>query len=287
MLIDLQIHSNYSDGYLTPTELVKFIAKQGVKVAALTDHNTVAGIDEFKKACREQKIKPIVGIELYAKSRNRRFNVLWYNFDCQNPKLHKMLRDSQVRRRQHIRIILEKLVRQGFRIDINCLLDKHIHYVPINHIIDGVVSNKKNLQKIKKELGLRSPREEEIISHYFYNKKVGVLHESYIDIARILKLKKEIGGQVILCHPAKHGLIRRELWEKLQRLGLDGVELFSPHHSINAMLFIQQLARELGFIETGGSDFHRPEGGGQLLQYSWQYFKIDSQLLRGVKKIIG
>ncbi len=287
MLIDLQTHSNYSDGYLTPTELVKFIAKQGVRVAALTDHNTVGGIDEFKIACKEHKIKPIVGMELYAKLRNKRFNMLWYNFDRKNPELHKMLRDSQVRRRQHIRTILERLVKQGFKIDINCLLDKHTHYVPINHIIDGIISNKNNLQKIRKELGLRAPREEEIISHYFFNKKVGVLHESYIDIARILQLKKEIGGQVILCHPAKNGLIKRELWEKLQKIGLDGVELFSPHHSINAMLYIQQLARELSFIETGGSDFHKPEGGGQLLQYSWQYYKIDSRLLRGVKKIIG
>lgn len=287
MLIDLQIHSNYSDGYLTPTELVKFIAKQGVKVAALTDHNTVAGIDEFKKACLSQKIKPIVGIELYTRLRNRKFNVLWYNFDRKSPKLHKMLRDSQVRRRQHIRTILERLVEQGFKIDINSLLDKHIHYVPINHVIDGIISNKDNLQRIRKEMGLRSPREEQIIAHYFYNQQVGILHESYIDINRILQLKKEIGGQVILCHPAKYGLIRRDLWEKLRKMGMDGAELFSPHHSINAALYIQQLARELDFIETGGSDFHKPEGGGQLLQYSWQYYQIDSQLLRGIKKIIG
>ncbi|MBU4375047.1 PHP domain-containing protein, partial [Patescibacteria group bacterium] len=64
MLIDLQLHSTYSDGYLTPTELAGFLAKQGVKIAALTDHNTVGGLDEFRQACRACKIKPITGVEL-------------------------------------------------------------------------------------------------------------------------------------------------------------------------------------------------------------------------------
>lgn len=53
------------------------------------------------------------------------------------------------------------------------------------------------------------------------------------------------------------------------------------------MLYMQQLARDLDFIITGGSDFHKPEGGGQPLQYAWQYFKIDSHMLRNVRKIIG
>lgn len=287
MLIDLQLHSNYSDGYLTPTQLAKFISSQGVKVAAITDHNTVRGVDEFKKACMANKIKPIVGMELYAKYKNIRFNILWYNFDRNDPDLHKMLRDSQIRRKQQIRKILEKLVANGFKIDINKILDKQNHYVPVNYVIDCIIANKKNLQKIKKELNMRFPREDDIIFNYFRNKKIGVLNESYVNVERIFKLKKKIGGQIILCHPAKHGYIKTPLWQKLKQMGLDGVELFSPHHSVNAILYMQQLAREMNLITTGGSDFHRFEGGGQLIQHAWQYYKIDSQFLKGVKKIIG
>jgi predicted metal-dependent phosphoesterase TrpH len=55
MLIDLQFHSTYSDGYLTPTQLAQFMSKQGIKVAALTDHNTVSGINQFKKPCNKLK----------------------------------------------------------------------------------------------------------------------------------------------------------------------------------------------------------------------------------------
>jgi 3',5'-nucleoside bisphosphate phosphatase len=287
MLIDLQIHSNYSDGYLTPTDLVKFIAEQGIRVAALTDHNTVRGVDEFKKACVKSRIKPIVGMELYAKFKNVHFNILWYNFDRRDPNLHKMLRDSQIRRKRQIRKILEKLTANGFKMDINKILDKQNHYVPVNYVIDCLVANKRNLQKIKRELGLRSPREDDIIRHYFRNKKEGILNESYINIERILKLKKKIGGQIVLCHPAKNSYIKIPLWLKLKKMGIDGIELFSPHHSVNAILYMQQFAREMNFITTGGSDFHRFEGRGQLIQCSWQYYKIDSQFLKGVKKIIG
>lgn len=110
MYIDLQLHSTYSDGYLTPTEVVKFIAKQGVKAAALTDHNTVGGLDEFRLACRQYNIKPITGLEIYVKLHSRRFNIIWYNFDDTDPELHDMLRDSQMRRRRKVRFILNKLV---------------------------------------------------------------------------------------------------------------------------------------------------------------------------------
>jgi len=287
MLIDLQLHSTYSDGYLTPTGLAKFIAEQGVKIASLTDHNTVGGLDEFRQACRQYNIKPITGIELYVKLNNRRFNVLWYNFDDTDPELHDVLRNSQIRRRNKVRRILLKLNQLGFQINTEKILDKYTHYTPINRIIDDIWSAPANRAKIKKELNNKNPREGEIIHEYFRNPQIGILRESYINIERILKLRKKIGGQIILNHPAKHSYIKREAWEKFKQIGIDGVEVLSPHHSIGAVMFAQHLARELNFIETGGSDFHRHEGGKHLLQNSWQYFKIDSKYLKGIKKIIG
>lgn len=287
MLIDLQLHSNYSDGYLTPTELAKFIASQGVRVASLTDHNTVGGLEEFKRACQQYKIKPITGLELYAKLRTRRLNLLWYNFDKKSPELHKILRNSQIRRRSKVRNILKKLKLKGFKIDINKILDKHTHYTPLNHIVNDIWSVPANRKKIKRELETKNPREGEIMGEYFYNKKIGRLHESYIDIKRILKLRKKIGGQLILNHPGKHDQLKKELLSEMKKLGIDGLEMFSPHHSIGAIMYGQDMARQFDFITTGGSDFHRHEGEGFALQNSWQYFKVDSKYLRKVNKIIG
>jgi len=287
MLIDLQFHSTYSDGYMTPTEVVEFIKKQGVKVAALTDHNTVGGVDEFILICRKNKIKPIVGMEIYVKLKNYKFNLLWYNFDHNNPFLHKFLRDSHVRRRSQVRNILQKLSRRGFKLDIPKILDKYNRYIPVNRVVDDFMAVKENSIKVEKILKTKNPREEDIISEFFRNKKIGVLRESYVNIDRVIDLRKQIGGQLIICHPAKFNYINIENWRRLKKMGINGIEKMSPHHSIGAIMYIQQLAREFDFIETGGSDFHRHEGGTYSVQNSWQYFEVDSEYLRKINKIIG
>src|SRR3989339_851357 len=227
MLIDLQIHSTYSDGYFTPTQLAEFMRRQGVKVAALTDHNTVGGVHEFVNACRRNGIKPVKG------------------------------------------------------------LDRHNHYVPINHIVDAICADHKNLSRMKRELKTDFPGEGEIISRYFQDKNIGVLKNSLIDFERVIGLRKKIGGQLILCHPAKGGHIDRDFLASLKSEAMDATELMSPHHSYNSIMLIQRLAREFNLITTGGSDFHRMEGKGYRLQKSWEYFKIDVKHLRRVDKIIG
>ncbi|MDD4332677.1 MAG: PHP domain-containing protein [Patescibacteria group bacterium] len=287
MLIDLQVHSTYSDGYLSPTDVVRYLASKKVRVASLTDHNTVGGLDEFKWACKQHKIKPINGLELYVKYKNKKMNLLWYNFNEDNTELHGLLRDTHVRRRAKVRNILTNLKKRGFIMDIDKILDRYNRYIPINRLVDEIISSPENFKKVKKELDLKFPREEDVIHNYFRNRDLGVLEESYTSLERVIKLRHQIGGQLILCHPAKYNYIYREVWAELNKLGIDGVEILSPHHNYGAIMYIQYLAREFNFIETGGSDFHRPEGNNFPIQNSWDYFEIKTRFLRGVSKIIG
>jgi predicted metal-dependent phosphoesterase TrpH len=160
--------------------------------------------------------------------------------------------------------------------------------VPINRVIDDILATPFNITLVKKQLKTKILREEDVISEYFHNKKITpILRNSFINIERVLKVRKKIGGQIILCHPAKHSYIDKTLWAKFKKMGFDGIELMSPHHSYGAIMYIQHLAREYNFIETGGSDFHKLEGGNSLLQKSWDYFHIDSKYLKGIKTIIG
>lgn len=287
MLIDLQVHSTYSDGYLSPTEVVKFLAGRGVKIAALTDHNTVGGVEEFQRACKAYKIKPIIGIELYTKLGHKRINLLWFNFDHNDPQLHEILRNSQARRRSKIRKILQDLIANGFKINIDKILDKYNHYISINHLIDDILSVPANRERVKKDLKNDKPREEEILSHYFYKSKITKFENSYIDIKRIVKLRKKIGGQLIFNHPGKYNQLKRAVVAEMKSLGIDGIEVLSPHHSVGAVMYAQFMAKEFNLIMTGGSDFHRFENKkNQGLVCSWQYYKIDSEYLKGVNKII-
>jgi len=286
MLIDLQVHSTYSDGYLTPTELAGFLAKNNIKVASLTDHNTLGGQPEFARACQRHKIKTVPGLELYVTLNHRKFNILWFNYR-DSSRLHKILRESQIRRRDKVRKALNRLKRRGLKTNTEETIDKYTHYIPLNQVVWEVFGMPGNKKVITRVLGNKNPREEEIIREYFRNHQFGILNESYINIKRILELRKKVGGQIILNHPGKHNQLGREFLQKLKKLGIDGIEILSPHHSVGAAMYAQQMARELNFIETGGSDFHRHEGGGFPLQNSLEYFRIDSKYLKGVEKIIG
>lgn len=287
MLIDLQIHSTYSDGYLTPSQLAEFLSANNIKIAALTDHNTVGGLDEFKLACQNKKIKTINGLELYVKAGHKKFNLLWYNFDQRDPKLHHLLRTSQARRRQQIRKGLIKLERRGWQIDPNRLLDKFNHYLPLNHLIDRIFEIPANKKIIIKKLNLANPSQDEILVNIFKNSAFAKINESYIELKQIIKLRKKTRGQLILNHPGKYNQLNRKFIAAVKALGLDGLEVISPHHSIGAVMQAQRLAREYKLIMTGGSDFHRFEMAPASLKSCYNYFTINANYLTDIKKIIG
>jgi predicted metal-dependent phosphoesterase TrpH len=284
MKIDLQVHSSYSDGFFSPQKLLRFLAKNNIKLAALTDHNTVSGQDEFKRAAKKAKIKAITGIELYVYLEHRRFNILWYNFDDKDPELHDLLRETQIRRRGIVRRALNKLKEQGYKVQTEKILDKSTHYVAVNKVASEFYFQ--NKIRVHKELKNKNPIEEDILKEYFYSSDHARLRETYINIERVFKLRKKIGGQIIFCHPGKHNKFRGNLPEKLNKLGIDGIEVLSPHHTIGAIVYCQYLAQKYDWIETGGSDFHLLTGQHFTLQHAWQWFIIESNYLRKIYNII-
>jgi len=286
MLIDLQLHSTCSDGYLTPSEVAKICHERGVKAASLTDHNTVSGQEEFARACKELNIKAVPGMELYATLGHKHLNVLWYNFDVDDPGLHELLRDSQNRRRIGVRRALERLVKKGYVLDIDALLDNQNHYVPINHVVDSFY--KLNKVRVQKELDKKNILETEIIRNYFRKTEKTRMHESYINIERVFRARKKIGGQLVLAHPCLFRWVEEKTVRQLKIMGLDGLEVLSPHHSWEGISYLQAMASEQKLIMSGGSDFHRFEKQPWYkIKSAWNYFTIDSMLLEGVRKITG
>jgi len=287
MKIDLQLHSTYSDGYLSPTKLAAFVAAQGIKVAALTDHNTLAGQAEFKKACSKYRIKTVPGLELYVKVGSRNINILWYNYNPDSPELQAILLETQNRRRHNMRSKLLQLQKSDFHLEIEKILAKYPNYIPVNKIVDELFSSTANQKLIKKHLGLQNPREEDLMAEYFFNKKSAPLRDSYLSLKRVLKIRERVGGQIIFCHPGHHNKLRGQIIPKLKSLGIDGLELLSPHHSHEAIMYIQYLAQEFDLVTTGGSDFHKFELPDKKIRYAGAWFEIDSKYLRKIDRIIG
>jgi len=296
MLIDLQIHSNFSDGFLSPSALVKILNKNGVKVASLTDHNSISGLEEFKREAKKVGIKTIPGLEIYIKFKKKKINILWYNFDAENEDLKKILASSRRHRALSVKKSLFSLKRRGFKIDVDKILAEFNEYIPVNRLGSKISEIPYNYKKIVAELIEKKGkdkvilplREEDILGELFFNKKYGHLSESFVDYSRILKIKKKVGGQIVFCHPGKHNKFSNNATEKLKEVGLiDGIEVLSPHHPLGAIMYAQFLAEKFDLIATGGSDFHLFEGGDFLLQSSNDWFRIDSNKLRRIREIIG
>ncbi len=287
MLIDLQLHSKYSDGSFSPKQLALMLESFGVKVASLTDHNSIAGQLEFRKQANLLGIKTVFGLELYVKFKTYRFNVLWYNYDINSKDLHHLLEDTQRRRKLSIAKALDNLEDSGLSLNLKSYFNKYQYsYLPINALVKEIWKAPKNQRIIKRELDNKFPREEEMISHYFYPKKGLKLNEAYVSFERIVNLKKAIGGQIIFAHPALHRKLRDSKLEELIKAGLDGLELLSPHHSYNNVVRLASLIKRYKLIASGGSDFHLPAEANTKTKFSWQWYKIDSDYLRGVNKII-
>ena len=286
MRIDLQLHSLYSDGYHSPSQLVRMIYLQGIKAASLTDHNTIAGQAEFKRVCARYRIKYIPGLELYVRYKQRTFNVLWYNYDLNSPVLLKMLDTTCLRRRRFAEKVAGRWRRLGLKFNWRNFLREHPYYLSTNHLVNAVWKSPDNRRKIKEALELKNVREEDIMRYCLFPKTGPRFQDAYVSLTKILQVRKETGGQLIFCHPGLNNKMKNGLVEKTIDAGLDGFELLSPHHGYNAIMYLSSLFKRKKVIMTGGSDFHKPGDFGTKPRYSWDWFVVDSDKLPGVNRIL-
>lgn len=288
MRIDLQLHSFYSDGYHSPAQLAKLLHHYGVKVASLTDHNTIAGQAEFKRACARYGIKTVPGLELYVRYKSRNFNVLWYNYDQNSPALLKMLHTTHLRRRNFAEKVVGRLRRLGLKFNLKKFIKEHPNYLPANHLADALWSIPSNRRKIREALAdSELIREEDIMRYCLFPKTGPRLQDARVSLTRILKIRREAGGQLIFCHPGLNNKTRGGLVRQTLEAGLDGIELLSPHHSHNTIMYLNSILKKDKIIHTGGSDFHRAGDTRTKPRYSWEWFVIDSEDLLGVGKILN
>lgn len=285
MKIDLQLHSLYSDGYHTPAQLARMLKVNKIKVASLTDHNTTAGQKEFKKACQKYDIKTIPGLELYVRYKGKTFNLLWYNYQLDSPDLQKMLESTWRRRRHFAEKVDLRLKRLGLCFNLQKFIAGHPYYLPVNHWSDILWRSPRNRKVIRRILH-DNEEEESFLRYCFYPQTGARFQEARVSLTRVLKLKKQIGGQLIFCHPGLNNKLKNNLLETLIEAGIDGIELLSPHHSYSTIFHLSLAIKNHKLIATGGSDFHRAGEFDTKVRYAWNWFNIDSDYLANIKKVI-
>ena len=245
---DLHTHSNFSDGDLCPSEVVSLAKESGVTHLALTDHDTLSGLDEASSAADQLGLNFISGIELSCTWRHQLLHVVGLNVDAKNSGLKQGVAANQQRRRQRARLILDDLLQHNIdlRPSIEPLLESH-QLVARPHFAAALVGQglAKNMQQAFKR--------------YLVPKKPGYIPMVWGSLQEVGEWITKSGGVAVLAHPARYKFTRTKLValiEEMKLCGIDGMEVTTPTTTVQQSKMLADLCVSHNLMASSGSDFH-------------------------------
>lgn len=250
---DLHTHSTFSDGTLTPRQLLQAAADAGLSAVALTDHNTVAGLPDFLAAAPDFPVRAICGTEFSVEYKGTELHVLALflrpeHFDA----ITAITEDFHHRKEESNRLLVENLKNAGFDLDYAAIKAASGGYVNRAHI-GAALTEKGYTETIKDAFRFYlSPR------HGYY------IPPARPDVFRIIRFIKKLGATAVLAHPLLNldEDALREFLPQAVAAGLDGMETLYPNYDAEQTRVAKALAADFGLLESGGSDFH---GGNKPL----------------------
>lgn len=247
-MIDLHMHSTFSDGTFTPEELVSEAVRRGLRAIALTDHDTIAGLGRFLAAGKRQNLPCATGVEISVDFPGGALHMLGYLIDPEGPALHKELRWIRTGREMRNRELLSKLNELGFKVSWEEVLSQAGEdVVGRPHFAQALI--RKGVVKDKEEA---------------FERLLAQGRPAYVDrprfaVEKSIEVIRSAGGVPVLAHPFALNLDRAALRTYLlswREAGLGGLEVYYPEHDEAAQASYLELAEEAGLVATGGSDFH-------------------------------
>ena len=254
---DLQAHSTRSDGTLEPADVVARAAADGVELLALTDHDTVDGVEEALAAARTHGIALSPAAELSAvHGGHEDLHVLGYELDHRDADLRAALADFRADRGRRIAAMAERLRELGFALD-EARLDRDSVGRP--HLADAVLVHPANADRLAAE-GIDG--RDALFPAYLVPGAPAYVARSRPTVAEAIDVIHAAGGVAVWAHPfwdlASPAEVVRTL-DGFAAAGLDGVEAFYATHDEAQTRLLRAAAAERGLLATGSTDFHGPE----------------------------
>jgi len=259
---DLQSHSTHSDGELAPADVVAAAAAAAVRVMALTDHDSVAGVAEAQAAAAvypSLRLVPAVELSIKDPAAND-LHLCGYMVDIENAALLAHLRAAQGERQQRALRMAQALIDLGFELDRSELNSRIAAGKSIGrpHLAMAVLNEPANAQRLA-AAGLDNVSA--FIEAYLIEGRLAFRPREAPSIAEAIELVHGAGGLAIWAHPFWDLSSDGEVADALARfaaLGLDGVEAFYITHNERQTRFAVRLCHQLGLLTTGSADFHGP-----------------------------
>lgn len=248
---DIHIHTVFSDGHYTPAQVVQMAHDKAIDVVAITDHDTVDGVQEGRQEAARLGMQCLSGIELSAYSQFE-VHVLGYNVPTDDPRFVERVTQLQQLRRERIQRVVDKLHHHGVKLVVRDELDTPT--AGRSHVAELLV----------KQGFVRSKAEA-------FDKYIGKGAPCYVEGMRISPQEAvtwiaQAGGVPVLAHPYRF-LQDNDIDTMLRSLlpyGLQGIEVYYPNYSNQVRQQLISAAARYDLIVTGGSDFHSEQYGAAI-----------------------
>ncbi len=247
--IGLHVHSTASDGSYRPGEVVRLAREGNLAAIALTDHDTIDGLPEAIRAGGEAGVEVIPGVEVSARFPGGSMHILGYFIDYTNGLLDERLAVLKAARAERNPRIIAKLNALGIKITMEQVV----------RVSGGGQVGRPNIARALMEAGYVRDLQE-AFDLYLRNGAPAHVAKFRFPPEEAIAMIREAKGIPVLSHPFTLGLgsafALQNLLQDLKNLGLAGIEVYYGEHTPEQQSLYLKLARELGLLITGGSDFH-------------------------------
>ena len=249
--VDLHMHSTASDGAVPPAGVVEAARRAGLTAIALTDHDTLAGIDAARAAGESCGIRVVAGTELSAVYREREIHLLGLHLQRAD-EVDRRLDEFRQRRRTRADEIVRRLNELGVPITTQQVLDQAGR---------GAVGRPHVARAMVAEGWAADLRD--AFDRYLGNGRPAFVEKQRFLVRDAIRLVHDAGGLAIVAHPGAQGT--REWVEGLVQLDIDGLEVLHPSHSAEDVRRLGALVEHFGLVPSGGSDWHGGADGQRAI----------------------
>lgn len=251
-MIDLHIHSNFSDGTDSTDDIINIAKRKNISAISLTDHDTTYGVDEIVNKGKEENIIVVPGVEISSVSNGHLIHILGYNIDINNTQL------------QDILSINGKFFDESFL--------KHYSWLIKNKVLDFDINKVIDYSRYKQCMSLSDILKAMILYGEPYTlkewptfvKKLMQYPSDFIEKfpvhpSEVVEVILLAGGIPTFAHPARIMDADIKEMELLIPKGLKGIEVYYPFHSKEKIKEYENFALKHDLIKTGGTDWHGEE----------------------------
>lgn len=243
--VDLHLHTTASDGSFTPEEVVVKAEQLGFSAIAITDHDTVKGIEVAVQKAKRLDLEVVPGIEINTDYANTEVHVLGYYIDYENSALLNKLKELKESRYTRAKKIVAKLNNLGVEIDFDEVLS----------LADGAALGRSHIAQLILEKGYVQDWGQ-VFDKYIGRQAPAYVERERLDVKGAINLIKKANGVPIIAHP---GLINNdELLTEFIKWGVQGIEVYHTEHNKQEQEKYLEFANENNLLITGGSDCHGP-----------------------------